>query len=886
MTSLAVINGSGPVRSAVRLSDAAVWFAKNVGGQTRAVFVGDSQGDLRASRALGANERLIDVPGGVVVFDPSTKSIRELSIKSPDLGAPSNIALDGPHVVFRAGGGHSFFVDETKGKIAEFDDVSHSASRFIETSGAVAEAVVDGAGRLWASLVTGDLWSLAPGAISLTRVTIARPPGPPALRLVRVGDTAYALDASTGQLVRLHDGSAGSSVNVAALAGSPVITTVRETSAAGGALLVTADAVLKVDTGSGAARRILVKGLTTNLGEAIESAGLVVIPDDGTASVVIVDTVSGHVRSVPVDGAKPNDRLEVKTSSGTVWATDPQSPIITVARPGGATVTIDTSLGNTNPGPGPNSPSTGATGTGGPGGASGGGSGGGASGGGTGGGTGPATKTTVPPGLPTNVGAAPGDGLAYVTWGAPTSGGPAEGFDIAWRVVPAGSSCPPAPYGDGSTRVGVGGATQVSNLQNGTPYCFSVTGFNRAGTGPTAATASPTAPSNRAPQQPLAVAAVPDGPASTAPNGSVVIVTWKPPSDSGRIDHYVVTYARPSFTAESAGSQVGKSGALTQRLLGLSADVVYRVRVYGIAADGTRSVPGEAQVTPVAPPVKPTITAVAPDANKLTVNWIQPAGGSPVEQFDVFADGTRVTTVAGNATSADLTSVTNGEAHTVYLVSRNKYGSAQSDPKTGTPGKAPQLSNLQATKQSVQDFVVSWTGNFFGQQSTLYLFNVGNQSQVYTKVQTNASASTTVTLPWGYQEVGVQACVTTAYCSNVVKRSVDSGTSPGVRCQVTITARGVPDPSGKPGIGDAYDVVWQVDLHGAPPGSDSNGYDVVVDGRDMGGGGVVATGSGSNPSYKSKNPGWAGVGSSVTALVTVNVSGGFQGICRTTTTMQ
>ncbi|MEI6624373.1 MAG: fibronectin type III domain-containing protein, partial [Actinomycetes bacterium] len=130
-------------------------------------------------------------------------------------------------------------------------------------------------------------------------------------------------------------------------------------------------------------------------------------------------------------------------------------------------------------------------------------------------GTGPAaTAGTTPrtvPAAPTGVSAAPDNTTAQIAWVAPDDGGSLiTGYTVT--SVPPSGGC-----------ITAGAPTcQVVGLANGTPYTFSVTATNVAGTG-AAGTATTT---------PRTVPGAPTGTTAT-PGNAEVLVTWSAPADNG-----------------------------------------------------------------------------------------------------------------------------------------------------------------------------------------------------------------------------------------------------------------------------------------------------------------------------------------------------------------
>jgi titin len=203
-------------------------------------------------------------------------------------------------------------------------------------------------------------------------------------------------------------------------------------------------------------------------------------------------------------------------------------------------------------------------------------------------GTGPAgisatvTPATVP-GTPQNVGAAPGNGRAIVSWQAPTSDG---GSAVTRYVVTALlGGVPQSTTNADANAVSV----SVGGLSNGTAYGFTVAATNAVGTGPSA-TAS-TTPSG-VPTAPLNVTA-------SVAGADRVTVAWQPPLYDGDspITGYVVTPVQGT-TALAPVTAAASPFTVT----GLTGNTTYTFRVAATNANATGPTATSAAVTTPATP--------------------------------------------------------------------------------------------------------------------------------------------------------------------------------------------------------------------------------------------------------------------------------------------
>lgn len=236
----------------------------------------------------------------------------------------------------------------------------------------------------------------------------------------------------------------------------------------------------------------------------------------------------------------------------------------------------------------------------------------------------PVTPRTVP-GAPTSVSGIPGAGSVAVSWAPPASNGGVAITRYTVTASPGGAACAWAagPY-----------TCTVTGLGNGTPYTFTVTATNAAGTGPASAPSAAATP-RTVPGAPLGVTARPA-------NGAAQ-VAWSPPSWNGgaAITAYKVTSAPGGLTCAWA------SGPLDCTISGLRNGTAYTFTVTAGNAAGMGAASGASTpVTPAGVPDAPSgvIAAPAPPSfGAVRVTW-QAAGanGSAVTSYlaTAYAAGT------------------------------------------------------------------------------------------------------------------------------------------------------------------------------------------------------------------------------------------------------
>ena len=269
-----------------------------------------------------------------------------------------------------------------------------------------------------------------------------------------------------------------------------------------------------------------------------------------------------------------------------------------------------------------------------------------------------------PPSAPTAAIATAGNAEALVSWTAPANGAPIIGYTVT--SAPGGLTCTTT------------GATScvVSGLGNGTPYTFTVTATNAAGTGP-ASDASNSVTPLPVPGRPTAVSGVPDN--------TTVAVTWTAPADQGSsaIIGYTVTSSPEGKTCTTGGS-VGCT------VTGLSNGVAYTFTVTATNSLGTglASV-ASAPVTPRTHPDAPVgVAALASDGSVL-VSWNAPHfdGGSPVTAYDVVSSPDAKGCHTTGTRSCTISGLTNRTWYTFTVTATNVAGT--SDPSGASAAVMP-----------------------------------------------------------------------------------------------------------------------------------------------------------------------------------------------------
>ena len=292
------------------------------------------------------------------------------------------------------------------------------------------------------------------------------------------------------------------------------------------------------------------------------------------------------------------------------------------------------------------------------------------------------TPVTVP-GAPTAVAATAGNAQATVTFAAPASdgGSPVTGYRVASN-----------PAGGVDANAGATGLSHlVTGLTNGTPYTFTVTATNAAGTGgPSIAsnTVTPSAPPG-VPGAPTAVVATPGNASAT--------VSFTPPASNGGSP--ITGYAVTSSPAGGVDANAGTT-ATTHTIGGLANGTAYTFSVTATNAIGTGP-PSAASnsVTPSAPPVRTFSAASATGSGTITASFTgggaactfvaprfigPPPGASPIPPTPpglgiVFPQGLFDFTASGCTVGGTLT-FTIVYPQSIAGATYWKYGPTASDP--------------------------------------------------------------------------------------------------------------------------------------------------------------------------------------------------------------
>ena len=290
-----------------------------------------------------------------------------------------------------------------------------------------------------------------------------------------------------------------------------------------------------------------------------------------------------------------------------------------------------------------------------------------------------------PPGAVTNLGGTVGDGLINLSWDAAPNNGSAltkyvvEGAGQTWEIAP-------------DQRV-----LEIGDLENGTPYTFTVTAHNAEGEGDTATSPS-IVPSAEVPDPVGAVEA-------TANNDGTVTVTWEEANGQGNdVSGYQVE-AIASGMQSVVGQSDGTTFIVPEGALDYGTQYAFQVTTLAGAAASAPSAPSNS-VTPFNVPEPPTnllAQSSTTAAGTIDVSWAQPSNnGRDITKYIVRA-GTQTQEVAGNTTTASLSGFGNNEQVAVSVTAVNEAGESAPAETTSNTMSAPsvQISGSSATANSI-----------------------------------------------------------------------------------------------------------------------------------------------------------------------------------------
>lgn len=724
----AVMVGTPVTGGVVDLLSGRAWLTKSNEGRIMLANGSSAKIDVlfEVDGTAGHDLEVVVVDGRSFLIDRTTGEIHSLDVAQLEVGAKRALGdPEGLDVV--PAGDKLVVVRRSEGVVEVQDPMDGTVVASADVGTDLTRAVVDGAGDIW--VADTEVGVAVPLHLDGHRLEVGEGVRVGAGRrttLAMVGDTPVAVNTDTRRLVRIAGGRAqapvrlpledGETTQVARSSDGPLATiSVNET---GDLILVEGNRAQRVDLGR--------QG--HELGEPVVFAGRVFVPDFTVGEVLVLDGAGRPAGDgIQVGGAKAG-RFSVRVEGGRLWVDDPDSDDAYVLGPGDTSFRrVDKSsddvpsnieepapLTPPEPPPAPTppqdnpaappaapQPGEGPTPPPAP-------------------GPPPAPPAPPPPADPTAPGAPPtvtatgGDNQVTLAWApAPPNGAAVQSYEVEWEVTGGADGGQPGI----ETYPGNQLQAVVPDLRNGATYVFTVRASNEIGFGP-ATTSNPVTPDGNVPDAPENVVA------SGGTNGTID-VAWDAADANGAtpIASYTVTAIDRSGTPITAATGVAGTTVTvgTAEGLGLGNDYRFTVTAVNQRDAASEASAESAPLTLAAPPAAPVPQAVQAADGTLTVSWADGGlNGGTHSHYRVDGDnGVSSQTIPG-ATSATFPGLANGTNYTfqiwaVTTANGQELTSEQAGITSGTPGRAPEVFNMTATRSG--DLTVNWSVQFNGHNS-------------------------------------------------------------------------------------------------------------------------------------------------------------------------
>src|SRR5579862_4597554 len=345
-----------------------------------------------------------------------------------------------------------------------------------------------------------------------------------------------------------------------------------------------------------------------------------------------------------------------------------------------------------------------------------------------------------------------------------------------------------------STRRMVGRASRRGStaLVNGTSYNVIILAVNAAGAG---------ASSNTVAATPATTPSAPTGLTPTAGNAQVGL-TWTAGANGGSaITDYTVQFSDNGGTSWQTFSHT-PSATPSATVAGLTNGTLYTFQVAEVTAIGTSAFSSTTTATPVTVPSAPTITAITPTSQQLSVAFTAGAtGGSAITTYKYSTDGgTSFLTRQTGTTASPLvittlstdgtTALTNGTSYPVIIRAVNVAGNgASSNQVSASPATAPSApTGLTPTAGNAQ-VALTWTagatgGSAITDYTVQFSDNGGSSWQTFSHTASTTAAATVTGLTNGtlytFQVAAVNAAGTSAFSSTTTATPVTTPSAPTI----------------------------------------------------------------------------------------------------------
>ena len=283
----------------------------------------------------------------------------------------------------------------------------------------------------------------------------------------------------------------------------------------------------------------------------------------------------------------------------------------------------------------------------------------------------PVMPMTVPT-APTALAGIRGDSSVALTWTAPTDNGGAAITDVLveYRLT---TSATWSTFAHAPTSAS---AINVNGLTNGASYEFRVRAVNAAGNSPLSNVAGPLVP--------MTTASAPLNLVGTF-GDSKVTLAWATPASNGGgpISDYRIQYREARAGAPWTTVPHAASTATSIIVTGLANGTPYIFRVAAVNPVGFGATEETSRITPMTIPGAPAIVSATPGNASVALAWRAPGsnGGGAISNYiiEYKVDGpsvtwTRFPRVASSATTATVTSLTNGTSYLFRVTAVNAAG--------------------------------------------------------------------------------------------------------------------------------------------------------------------------------------------------------------------
>lgn len=335
-----------------------------------------------------------------------------------------------------------------------------------------------------------------------------------------------------------------------------------------------------------------------------------------------------------------------------------------------------------------------------------------------------------------------------LSWSAPVFNGGTAITDYFIEYSDDGSTW--ALFSDGTSTLR---ATAVTGLTNGTPYYFRVYAINSVGMG------LPSAPSS--PVTPLTSPTAPT--ISRIDTSNALLTVYFSPGDDGGNPITSYQYSTDggatwqTRTVGSTSSPLVISALSTNGTSALANGTTYSVQIRAVNSAGAGNASLTTTATPVTVPTAPLSVVATPGNASISLNWNAPTsnGGATITDYEVeystnggstwfsFINGTSA------ATSASITSLTNGTSYTFRVSAVNSVGMGVASlwSTSVSPRTVPTSPTGLTLVAGAGSITASWTAASSGGSTiTDFIVEYSTDGNSWTTFNDGLSTSTSTTI--------------------------------------------------------------------------------------------------------------------------------------------